>query len=152
MFRWTGLPPRIEMTQNAKAAHHNVTISALTLLNNLEIFGRLSSGSSGGHRMPDVSERKIKEAWNKFRPTGQVFNYTEERPMRVRVPVPANSSSDANDKQQSVFMEFFLETGGMSGLPVFRIIGALPHRNLKITLETIFNSGCATPGRRAVQL
>ncbi len=103
--------------------------------------------------MPDISENKIKEAWSRFRPTGQVFNYTEERPMRVRVPVPANGSSDgANEKQQSVFMEFFLETGGLSGLPVFRIIGALPHRKLKVTLETIFDSGYATPGHRAVRL
>jgi hypothetical protein len=103
--------------------------------------------------MPDVSERKIKEAWNRIRPTGMLFSYTEERPMRVRVPAPAKGSShNASEKQQSVFMEFFLEKGGLSGLPVFRIIGALPHINLKITLETIFDSGYATPGHSAVQL
>jgi hypothetical protein len=103
--------------------------------------------------MTDISENKIKEAWSRLRPTGQLFNYTRERPMRVRVPVRAHhSSARASQRQQSVFMEFFLETGGASGLPVFRIIGALPHRNLKITLETIFDSGYATPGHLAVQL
>jgi hypothetical protein len=104
--------------------------------------------------MPDISERKIKEAWNRIRPTGMLFGYTEKRPMRVRVPMRAShrSSDGANERQQSVFMEFFLEKGGLSGLPVFRIIGALPHRNLKITLETIFDSGYAISGQRAVRL
>ncbi len=70
--------------------------------------------------------------------------------MPVRVSQPSSSGMEA--RPQSVFMEFLLEIGGLNGLTIFRIMGALPERNLKITLETIFNSGLTTPGDRAIQL
>jgi hypothetical protein len=102
--------------------------------------------------MPDITERKIKEAWTRFRPTGQVFNYTEKRPMRVRMALQGESNESEHDRPPSIIVELFLESGGLSGLPVFRIIGAVPHRNLKITLETIFDSGYSTPGHLSVRL
>ncbi|WP_152428552.1 hypothetical protein [Methyloferula stellata] len=104
--------------------------------------------------MPDITECKIREAWSRFRPTGKVFDYTEKRPMRVRMSLQGTSQSSDSEKERapSVLVELFLESGGLSGLPVFRIIGVVPNKNLKIILETIFDSGYKAPGQLSVQL
>lgn len=104
--------------------------------------------------MPVITERKIKEAWNRFRPAGQLFAYTEDQPMRVRLPAskPGGDNENTGARQRVIFMDVFLQKSGTNGLPVLKIIGVVPDRDQRVILETIFNCGCSTPDRLCVQL
>ncbi len=104
--------------------------------------------------MSEIIKCKLKAAWNRFRPTGQLFDYTKERPLRVRIPLPQATYSRSNTKEvlRSISVELFLEKITLSGLPVFQIIGAVPDRNLKVVLETIMDLNNSSSGQQAIQL